>query len=112
MCNKDKLKIKLLSMLSLSLMIIILFAVCFRLLRAIIGIFIYFTGLITIFIFSILFIMLIIFAMYKIIKNITFFKRGYINYEELLNTIITFEIKTSFTLFFISIILGLIYFLH
>ena len=108
----DSKKIKLLSLLCLTLLSIILLFVCFRLFIRITNIFIYFTGLITLFLSIIFMISFIIFIIFKILTNSNHFKRVDFNVNNVLDKALSVQFKFVLFLSFIDLIFLMVYFNH
>ena len=102
---KDSTKIKLLSLLCLTLLNIVLLFVCFRLFIRITNVFVYFIGLITLFISTIFIIGLTIFIISKILMNSKHFKRIDLNLNKALDMALSIQRKFALLLFFINLIL-------
>lgn len=105
----DYTKIKLLSLATLTLLSIILLFVAFRLFFAIVNVFVYFVGLVTLFCSSIIFVGVIIFMIYMVIRRFRGFKRMDLSCNEAIDMCISMLFKIVLFLLLIDFILFVIY---
>ena len=108
MKNKDYIKIKLLSLICLTLISIILLYISLRIFLSILKVFIYINGLINIFILVIFIIGIVIYNIYRICRKFNPFNRINITYMKILNRAISFQFKSVLILTLVNLILGLI----
>lgn len=101
----DSTKVKLLSLATLTLLSIILLFVAFRLFFAIVNVFVYFVGLVTLFCSSIIFVGVIIFMIYMFLIKSKRFKRINFSCNEVLDICISILFKVALFLLLIDLIL-------
>lgn len=109
MKNKNDIKIKLLSILCMTLLTIILLFISCRIFFAIINVFIYFTGLVTIFLYTLFIIGIITYLIFKIIIKSNKFNRNDLTIVEILDICISIHLKFNLSLLLINLILLTIY---
>ena len=102
-------KIKLLSLAALTLLSVILLFVAFRLFFAIVNVFVYFVGLVTLFCSSSIFVGVIIFMIYMVIRKFRSFKRADFSFNEAIDICISILFKIVLLLSCINLILFIIY---
>ncbi|MBC5995812.1 hypothetical protein EAI30_00125 [Romboutsia ilealis] len=108
----DSRKIKVLSLVCLMLLNMILFFVCFRLFVRIINVFVYFTGLVTLFLCTIFFIVVIIFMIYRISIKFRHFKRVGLRLDEVLDMALSIQYRLVLAFSLIDLILFCAYYNH
>lgn len=108
----DSTKIKMLSLTCLTLLSIILLFVCFRLFVSIVNVFVYFTGLVTLFLCTLFFIGVILFIVYRIFIRFIHFKRVDLGFNEVLDMALSIQYKLILSLSLIDLVLFFVYYNH
>ncbi len=106
----DSTKIKVLNLVCLLFLNMILLFVCFRLFVRIVNVFVYFTGLITLFLCTIFFIVVILFILYRIFMRFRHFKRVGFRLGEVLDMALSFQYRLILFLSLIDLVLFFVYF--
>ncbi len=106
----DSTKIKLLSLTTLILLSVILLFIAFRLFFAIVNVFVYFVGLITLFCSTLIFIGVIIFIIYLVLMKSKRFKRVNFNFNKVIGICTSILFKVVLFLSCIDFILFIMYY--
>ena len=108
----DSTKIKVLSLICLTLLNIIFLFVCFRLFVRIVNVFVYFTGLATLFLCTLFFIVVIIFMVYRIVMRFGHFKRFDLRFNKVLDMALSIQYRLILSLSLFDLVLFFMYYNH